>query len=63
MLYGVYIALYGTIRSLRITYGVSDCGTTVYCPQENHYVKIIFAGTKKECEEAIPALKEKYNIK
>jgi hypothetical protein len=62
MLYGIYIALYGTIRSLRIMYGVSDCGTT-YCQRENHYVKIILTGTKSECEKAIPALKEKYNIK
>jgi len=59
---GIYIALYGTIRSLRMMYGVSECGT-VYCPQENHYVSILFVGTRKECEEAIPTLKEKYNIK
>lgn len=59
---GIYIALYGTIRSLRLMYGVHECGT-VYCPQENHYVDILFVGTRKECEAAMPALKEKYNIK
>lgn len=62
MKYGVYIYLYGTIRGLRTMPGVNNCGTT-YCAQENHYVDIIYVGTRKECEEAIPILKEKYNIK
>ena len=43
-------------------YGVNKTGT-IYCPEENHYVDIIYVGTKDECMAAMPALKEKYNIK
>ena len=62
MMCGVYIRLYGNHRSLAYMYGVDKTGT-IYCPEENHYVDIIYVGTKDECMAAMPALKEKYNIK
>ena len=43
-------------------YGANKLGT-VYCPEEYHYVDIIFVGTKEECMAAMPALKQQYNIK
>lgn len=59
---GVYIKLYGSNRYLTYMYGATKVGTT-YCAQENHYVDILFVGTKDECMAAMPALKQQYNIK